>query len=217
MRKVHRSLGALVFVGLLATGCEAPLPKVEGWRQLSGREIASLTDARRAEHPEQPPPRVEVTGDFNGDGKPDRALLMVNQAGDRFAPYVFDGAGAAPVAVAGEEARDRLYRYSLAVMPEGSVYGFCDEGSLDTTNCEGLKSLRGAALIFFEVDNGGSIYGWDGSSYQGHKMPASGRRVGQAAPAEEHPLARHSVLVVQSPMERDATLPTFQKVETGGG
>jgi hypothetical protein len=198
---------------VLLVACQAPLPEVKGWRRITSAEAQALTEARRAEHPEQPAPVTEIQGDFNADGKPDRVVLMVNEAEDRFSPYLFDGAGAAPTELVRGDSRGRMSRYSLATLGAGAVYDFCIEDGHDEASCERDKALRGQIILFYEVDNGGSIFAWNGASFvertiHGH----GGSRTSSAAPAGEHPLAHQPWWTVQSQMPRNPDLPTFHRV-----
>ena len=168
-----RSYGpAVALAALLLAACQAPAPEVAGWRRLTGDEVRALTEARRAEHPEQPPPSTETRGDFNGDGHEDRVVLLVNETEKRFAPYVFDGAGAPPVELAPGDTRERLYRYSLLALPSGAREAMCGDGALDSSDCRrGAESMRSPVIVFFEVDHDGSLFLWNGAGYAARPMP----------------------------------------------
>lgn len=207
------SVGAAVaLAAILLAACQAPLPQVQGWRQITSGEAQALTEARRAEHPEQPPPITEVQGDFNSDGKPDRVVLMVNEAENRFAPYLFDGAGAAPAELVHGEARGHMSRFSLGVLPAGAAYDFCIEDSHDEASCERDKALHSPVILFYEVDNGGSLFAWNGVSFVERTIRGHGGSHASAAPASDHPLAHQPWYVVQAPMPRNPDLPTFHRV-----
>jgi hypothetical protein len=204
------SVGAAVgLAAILLAACEAPLPEVAGWRAPTSAEIQSMIEARRAEQPE---PVTQVRGDFNGDGKPDRVALLVNETEDRFAPYLFDGAGAAPAELVHGEARSHMYHYSLAVLPAAAVYEFCTEDGHDEASCDRDKALHSPVILFFEVDNGGSLFAWNGVSFVERTIRGNGGGHASAASASDHPLAHQPWYVVQSPMPRNPDLPTFHKI-----
>ena len=87
---------ALIGVALILAGCQPDKPLVDGWRPLTRLETKQLGEQRIAEEYYDPGPRPSISGDFNGDGKSDRVMFMVDDAGERFEPYFIDGAGAAP-------------------------------------------------------------------------------------------------------------------------
>ena len=164
--RVPARAGLLAMLALALAACGAgDFASVDGWRPLTAVEMRDLMKERAANDPMTPPIKTSVWGDFNGDGARDRALFLLNAAGDRFEPYVLHGGGGAPDRLAPGDTRDRLWRYQLATMPGRSVYGFCMEESPDEESCNRFKTVQTPVIIFFEVNNGGSIYYWQNSYY----------------------------------------------------
>lgn len=183
-------VGALPLAALLVSACQPALPELEGWRRPTAAEVKALKEARLADDPLDLPPVVEVRGDFNADGRGDRAVLMVSDSQDTFAPYVFDGAGGEPVELTRGDVRSRMFRYNLAVLPPLAVYGFCQEQADDDAACERHKDRKGQVIVFFEAGRGGSLFAWDGAHYVEHVIRDERDRASRTSSDGELPTFR---------------------------
>jgi hypothetical protein len=214
MRKICRTklaaLAAILTAGGLAA-CQPPLPTVEGWRELTAEEFKTLAAERRADDATTPPPVISVGGDFNGDGKRDRVAFLVSDANAQFTPYMFDGAGGPPTPLAHGDARSRMWRYSLAVLPPGILYGICQEEAEEGRNCARDAPSTTPAIVFFEFNHGGSSIAWNGSNYVEHHLSDHVGLLPACNPALES-LARNVFASGRKPMETNADLPTFHRV-----
>lgn len=160
-----KRLAATLFP-LLLVACQPAVDQVEvpGWRHLTSADIRQIEDEHLAQDPTTPRRVTAVSADFNGDGKTDRVAFLVSEDNAQFAPYFFDGAGAAPIALEPGEDRSRLWRYSLAPLPPAIAYELCTEKA-DATSCEHEKAFKSTAIAVYEVDHGGSVHLWNGQSF----------------------------------------------------
>src|SRR6202035_4440087 len=78
------AIAMLFFLPSAASGADSFAMK--GWREPRAAELGSLADQKwrddNAKH------YLSLTGDFDGDGKPDEARLMVRDDGKAFALFV---------------------------------------------------------------------------------------------------------------------------------
>ena len=155
---------ALIGVALILAGCQPDKPLVDGWRPLTRLETKQLGEQRIAEEYYDPGPRPSISGDFNGDGKSDRVMFMVDDAGERFEPYFIDGAGAAPEKLTRGDKFDKLWRYNLFKLPSRLAYGMCiEEGYRKPSHpseCEPFMEVRTPVIVFTELDEGGQVFYW---------------------------------------------------------
>lgn len=171
MSRTFLIAGAAAAGALNVAACSAPAAVVEGWREPTSEELRNLAAERNAQSPDQPPPITSVGGDFNGDGKRDRVALLIDEGGHRFAPYMFDGAGAPPLRLDRGDARGRMYRYSLGALPANLMYASCVESAADPRECEKDKGVRGKILFFYEVNRGGQMFVWDETGVRERPVP----------------------------------------------
>lgn len=160
MRTLTVAALALVATGLAA--CQPDKPLVEGWRPLTNLEIKELGEKRIAEE-EFGPLKTSVSGDFNGDGKTDRVLFLVDEAKTRFDPYFIDGAGAPPEQLTRGDRADKLWRYTLFKIPHKLAYGMCMEDyreTFDRKRCAPFKAIAAPVVVLTEVDRGAQAFYW---------------------------------------------------------
>lgn len=161
MRTLPFIAAALITTSL--AGCEADKPLVEGFRPLTRLEAKQL-DERRIAEKNYDPSRVSISGDFNGDGKSDRVMFLVDEAVERFEPYFVDGAGAAPEKLTRGDKFDKLWRYNLFKLPSKIAYGMCIEEGYrkpsDPGECEPFKEIRTSVIVVTELDEGGQVFYW---------------------------------------------------------
>lgn len=146
-------------------GCQPDKPLVEGWRPLTRLEVKQLGEKRIAEENYDPGPRPSISGDFNGDGKSDRVMFLVDAAGERFEPYFVDGAGAPPARLTRGDKFDNLWRYNLFRLPSKMAYGMCVEEGYrepvaDPGECEPFKETRTPVVVVTHLDQGGQVFFW---------------------------------------------------------
>jgi hypothetical protein len=108
----------------------------EGWRAPSDEELNGPHAIRRGDSPSA---YLSAEGDFNADGRGDRAVLLVSDARDQYGVFIFDGtANAYPVLVGG---------------PAAAVEAL------------GLSPNADAGLTFFLFGSSRFAIAWDGTAY----------------------------------------------------
>jgi hypothetical protein len=108
----------------------------DGWRVPNDAELEGPLLIRRGDSPSL---YLAATGDFNSDGRPDRALLLVSDAQNQFGVFIDDGRSATTPLLVGT--------------PGAAVVGL------------GLETTSAGALRFFQFGAAQYAIGWDGATY----------------------------------------------------
>ena len=108
----------------------------EGWRPPNDAELDGPLVVSRGDSPSL---YLAATGDFNGDGRADRAVLLVSTTADQYGVFIEDGRGQAAPLLVGSP--------GVAVKELG------------------LESFAGGALRFFRFGGSRFLITWDGAAY----------------------------------------------------
>lgn len=122
-------------------------------------DLASVPAAQRP-----PGQRFVVTGDFDGDGKADRAWLMVSETGRRYGLFVSRGGRPAENLDDGDVAQ--LPNLMLDLFKPGTYKTACAKGYGDDTQpCRPLIKARWTAIWFGAYESTDQIFFWDGKRF----------------------------------------------------
>lgn len=151
-------LGALA--AALGLGGAAPSPALPaGWREPTGAERADLLrQARRSTAEPTLEQKLSVSGDFDGDGKTDRAAFLLNDRRGAFRLFVRRGATGRYEPLNYSEKITALGGYGLEVEPPGTYADILDE---DAKPVRTRWPAVGAA--YFESSY--VIFYWDGRRF----------------------------------------------------
>lgn len=150
----------------VASGASAAAPAPAGWRPARADDVERV--ARRMHMPASdryPGQKLRVSADFDGDGRADRAEVLVNSAGSRLAVVIYRGAGGASQKVA-EDTIDKLADVGLEIEPPGVYPTACGRGGgPDGGPCRPqIKTTRPAvSLTYFEAST--QIFFWNGKRF----------------------------------------------------
>jgi hypothetical protein len=130
-----------------------------GWRQPLPAEISTPADPWRDRDSEA---FLRAEGDFDGDGRSDRAELLVSSDGRHFALFVLLGTGR----------QLRLLREKISVLPAFGVAKVvpstfptaCGKGYWECKKGEPSHlSLSRDAIMFFKRESAASVFVWSAS------------------------------------------------------
>lgn len=168
------ALGLMVAVLLMGPGAcsDAGSRPPEGWRWLRSGELSNL---RRAQihfmGPETPQSRYRVSGDFDGDGLQDRALILIDDelSDAAFRLFVLRGAGGPAVRTSIEGFGGELWARDLRVAQADAYATRCARDGEAT--CPAQVLMRRPAIEWRElathVGKPRVIYVyWDGGRFQ---------------------------------------------------
>lgn len=160
-----RGTGQLLFlsliVGALITGAAEAVaaPVTPGWRPVAESDLASVPVAQRP-----PGQRFEVSGDFDGDGKADRAWLMVSENGRLYGLFVSRG-GRTPENLADGDLAG-LPNLMLDLYRPGTYKTACGKGYGDGgTPCRPAVRARWTAIWLGVFESSDEIFFWDGKRF----------------------------------------------------
>lgn len=132
-----------------------------GWRMPTKLELGDDWRQRDAE-------KFSVaTGDFNGDGIPDRALLLVSRRGKRAGLYVFlsEGVGFKVHALDVRNSTEILPAMGIAKIIAGRYKTACGKGYWACKKNEPSELLvQHDALEYFKTESASSYFYWDGQA-----------------------------------------------------
>jgi len=164
---MRRQLGLWTFaitLGASAAACAAPsLPR--GWREATAAERAELLqESRKAGGPTHQ--KLAVEADFDGDGRTDRAAILLNDARRVFAPFVARAATGRYEQLDEGDRITSLWNYTLEVEPPGTHETACARGHGDDRSpCRKQVRNRWPALGFAVMESSYQIYFWDGRRF----------------------------------------------------
>jgi hypothetical protein len=152
-----------LFAGWGAIAAPAP-PR--GWRELTPTEIADLH--RRAERGIGQPVNqtVSIEADFDGDGRMDRAVLLVNDKVARFALFVSRAAARHYQRLDYDGPLEGLWNYGLQVQPSGVFETACAKGLGDDAEpCRRRVRTRWPAIGANDYEASYAVFFWDGRRF----------------------------------------------------
>jgi hypothetical protein len=135
------------------------LPK--GWRRPTHSETS---DEWRKKSPDR---FVAVKGDFDGDGKPDIAELLVNPSAKQFALFVSLSSNRNWQLLAKSDAMGNFDRFGIDYVKPGKYETACGKGYGDYACAHGepdLLELKRPAIDFIYTESSDTIYYWDQKS-----------------------------------------------------
>jgi hypothetical protein len=138
----------------------------DGWRAATAADFVPLT--RQVTDPDQPRPQArEVTADFDGDGKADKAAIMVNPSASRAAVFVFHGGSGRRTLVA-DYPLEVLASMELSVAKPGDYVTACARGlGDDGAPCKPKLHARWPAIEVAFLERGSEMYAWEGRRFVG--------------------------------------------------
>lgn len=160
----HLALATVIALSAGAASAQIPAAPA-GWTKPSDADLQGPNwDARKA----KPARDLRVEADFNGDGKPDAAELLVNRREKSYALYAFLNGASAPVQIVASRL-EFLPTMGLATAAPGKFETACSKG-LDRTDpkCErGQKFIdtKHQSISYFMYGaNSDQLY-WDGAKF----------------------------------------------------
>jgi hypothetical protein len=133
--------------------------RLQPWHPPTAAQLGSAEEQKWRDG--DPAHYLSVTGDFDGDGKPDEARIMVRGDGKGFAIFVKLGASPTPVKI--EELPDitKLRSMGIKLVPPAEYPTACARG-LDCAEDEPRYiRVKHSAIDFFQPDVADRYYYWD--------------------------------------------------------
>ena len=140
----------------------------EGWRQATPADVDKVA-ARIGAGPADraPDQKLSVTADFDGDGKPDRASVVIHEARGRIGVFVTRGAGGAAIKLS-ESELDQLPDTGLLILPPGSYETACGKGAGSaSTPCRPKVVAKRPSLGVVDFEASEEIFIWNGKRFVG--------------------------------------------------
>jgi hypothetical protein len=135
----------------------------EGWRQPTASEATESWRRKSATK------YLVVRGDFDGDGKPDTALLLVNGAGSKFALFILLASDRHWQQVGEENDVKLLDSMGISLVKPGRYETACGKGYDDSFCAHGepdYLKLSKPAVDMFVQESADSIVYWDSKAKQ---------------------------------------------------
>jgi hypothetical protein len=160
-----RHIALATVLALSAYGAASAQTLPPGWTRATDADLQGPDfKARQA----KPGKALAVQADFNGDGKPDSAELLINKRSQSYALFAFLSGSDNPIQIVTSRL-EFLERMGVAVSPPGRYETACARG-LDRTDpkCErGEKSIqtKHPSISYFIFASGADNLYWDGSKF----------------------------------------------------
>jgi hypothetical protein len=132
-----------------------------GWRRPSASQVSSAW--RQKSHGKF----LVVRGDFDGDGKSDRAELLVNDSANQFALFVRLASSEKWNRISQPFDLSLLGNNGIDLVKPGRYKTACDKGYGDFACAHGepeFLDLSTAAIDFFQAESSDSIFYWEGAT-----------------------------------------------------
>jgi len=157
------AVAAIATVGACSNVGGAP-----GWRLATAADVAKLARDQTIPASEVPvDQKLAVSADFDGDGREDKAALMLNDGKGLRALFVFPGAGGAPIQLTAGEASNDLWNQGLGLVEPGVYATACGKGMGDAAApCRPKLTLRNSAVELFTYEAGGVAFFWNGRAFE---------------------------------------------------
>jgi hypothetical protein len=136
-----------------------------GWERPTDKDLAGTNWEFRQDKPDR---SVRAEGDFNGDGQPDRAELLLDRMTKQYALFVFLAGANAPIEL-DRGKLDELGRIGIYAGKPGRVKTACGKGydSRDPKCERGEKfvEMPYAPIAYGQFESGGSHYYWKNGKF----------------------------------------------------
>lgn len=157
----------LLIMALAVSACSAG-GSPAGWRPATKADVWWQIISQKIDRSSRPPAdaRQTLVADFDGDGREDRASLMVNSAKREVALWVFRQ-GAPPAQLGEAMPVSDLVNLGLYPHKPGVVASACAKGyGADDAPCRPQVVSRwpGISLVYFEASS--TAYWWDGKTFE---------------------------------------------------
>lgn len=165
---MRRYLFGLI-LALTVTGCGERGGTPSGWRPATRDDVQAQL-AQLALDAESTPPAdqaQEVRGDFDGDGRIDRAALLVNNKAKSFALFVLRS-GRPPLRLTPDKSLSALWNTGLKIAPPGHYATACSRGAGAADEpCTPAIDARYPAIEFETYESSVQIFAWMGEGFEG--------------------------------------------------
>jgi hypothetical protein len=164
---VNRNHIALV-LGFLFCALQAPAGELpRGWSEPTAKEVSGAWRDKNASR------FLVVRGDFDGDGKPDEARILVNDT--EFGIFVWLGSSR-QLLLLDSGARGSLGNQGIAKTKRGTYKTACGKGYGEWACAHGEpKTLRLTrdAIDLFEDESGDAVFYWDANTQKFNRVQMS--------------------------------------------
>jgi hypothetical protein len=157
----------LVVIGVAVLVGGAGKAPPAGWRAPTEAETARLLhEARESVGDPSLKQDLAVRADFDGDGRPDRAMFLVNDRKREFALFVVPARTGRYQRLDYHGALSELHNHGLDVQPPGRLEAACARGlGDDSAPCRRSVRLRwpGIGATYFEASY--EVFFWNGGRF----------------------------------------------------
>lgn len=158
-----------VILAVTVAGCGERGGGPSGWRPATRDDIQAQL-AQLALDAESTPPSdqtQDVRGDFDGDGRIDRAALLVNDKAKTFALFV-TRSGRPPVRLTPDQPLSALWNTDLKIAPPGHYVTACSRGlGAEDEPCKPAVDARYPAITLETYESSVQIFAWTGKGFEG--------------------------------------------------
>jgi hypothetical protein len=162
-------VGVHLWLAVLALAGAAPQERVmpEGWRPPTSREMERSRSRHAAEMGlARSNQQFSVAGDFDADGLPDEAMILVNDREMKFAVFLDRGAGGPIVRLSDRMPLDLIWNHGLAVTAPGVYPTACGRGVGEEEGCQKEVTLRAPGVSLMTYQAGVETFYWTAGGFK---------------------------------------------------
>lgn len=160
-----RLLALLVALATPGVACAGEVDLPAGWRApTAAQNVRNLAEARKSGGAVNQ--KLSIAADFDGDGRQDRAVVLLNDRTGRFAVFVRRASAGRFVKVADGGDAEWLWNYTLELASPGEQQTACGRGHNIEGPCRPTVSNRWPGIFWVTVESHVDLIYWDGRRFR---------------------------------------------------
>lgn len=144
-------------------------PAPNGWREPTAVEVnQAQQEARKSGGPAKL--RFKVSADVDGDGRPDMAVILLNERTGVFAPFIKRASVGRLEKLADGGPIATLWNHTLDILPPGVHQTACGRGHDSAGPCRAQVRNRWPAIGLSAHEASYEIFFWDGRRFDSESL-----------------------------------------------